>query len=165
MKKIMNQQIPAGLYQQILENMPICCIDVVLYHHQKVLLVLRKDEPEKGRWWLPGGRLYKNETLTEAVKRKIREEVGLEVEVKQKIGAYEYSSDQSSFTDIKTGTHSISINFVAVPLDVDSSEDNLDIKIDQTSSDYRWIDHIEENLDPYVKTVLEDSGVFKGNKE
>ena len=35
-----------------------------------------------------------------------------------------------------------------------------DIKIDATSSDHKWINGIEEDLDPYIKQILKDSEVF-----
>ena len=33
--------------------------------------------------------------------------------------------------------------------------------MDETHSKYEWIDRIEEDLDPYVKKVIKDSGVFE----
>ena len=136
--------------------MPVCCVDVVLYHQGKVLLILRKNEPEKGRWWIPGGRVYKNEMLGDAVRRKIREEIGIDVRVEKKIGVYEYFSDKTHFEDVTTGTHSVPVCFVAIPVAKD-----VNIHIDATSSSYRWIDHIEDDLDHYVKEVIQDSGVFE----
>jgi len=33
--------------------MPICCMDLVVHHKGKVLLVKRGTDPEKGKWWAP----------------------------------------------------------------------------------------------------------------
>jgi ADP-ribose pyrophosphatase YjhB (NUDIX family) len=44
------------------------------------LLVLRQSTGDR-RWSLPGGHVIAGETLAEAVKRELREETGLEVEV------------------------------------------------------------------------------------
>jgi 8-oxo-dGTP diphosphatase len=46
-----------------------------------VLLIRRAKEPRKGQWSLPGGRLEFGETLIEGVRREVREETGLEVEI------------------------------------------------------------------------------------
>lgn len=48
---------------------------------RQVLLVKRGREPAQGRWSLPGGLVDVGETLTEALRREIREETGLEVTV------------------------------------------------------------------------------------
>jgi len=156
--------ISKELYTQILDKMPICCIDFVLVHEGKVLLVYRTQEPAKDQWWIPGGRVFKGEKLEETVKRKAKEELGIEVEVVSKIGVYEYFSDKNPFEEIETGVHSIPVCFVVKPVSGSEEEigiiENIGIKLDETSSRYRWINHIEEGLDPYVKTVLRDSGIF-----
>ena len=52
----------------------------------KVLFVRRNYEPSKGTWTLPGGFAEHTETLDEAVKRELREETGIEVEVQGVVG-------------------------------------------------------------------------------
>ncbi len=52
----------------------------------KVLFVRRNYEPGKGTWTLPGGCAEHTETLDEAVKRELREETGIEVEVQGVVG-------------------------------------------------------------------------------
>jgi ADP-ribose pyrophosphatase YjhB (NUDIX family) len=47
-----------------------------------VLFVQRNYEPNKGTWTLPGGYAEHTETLDEAVKRELKEETGIEIEVK-----------------------------------------------------------------------------------
>ena len=139
--------IPTELYRQILENMPISCVDIVIFHKGKVLLVYRKEEPAKGKWWVPGGRIHKNEKLNDAVTRKVKEETNLDVIIEKQIGGYEYMSDKGIY-DLKTGTHAVTVNYLVTPLE------GQEIKVDETSSDYRWIDKIEESLDPYIKKIL-----------
>lgn len=53
----------------------------VVVRDGSILLILRGQAPSKGRWSLPGGRLEWGETLVEAVRREVREETGLDVEV------------------------------------------------------------------------------------
>jgi colanic acid biosynthesis protein WcaH len=47
--------IPQELYNQILINMPIACVDIALVSHGRVLLVKRKDAPAQGEWSLVDG--------------------------------------------------------------------------------------------------------------
>ncbi len=148
-------KIPLEDYKKILENMPICCVDLVIHHQGKVLLVYRKDEPAKNQWWLPGGRILKHETLQQAALRKAKEETGFDIEIEKQIGTYELTFKEAPF-GVKTGVHSICIDFLGRPKDK-----NFKIKLDQTSTDYKWMDSIEKDLHPYVKQLLKDSGVFK----
>ena len=47
----------------------------------QVLLIRRGKEPRIGQWSLPGGRVERGETLEEALRREVREETGLEIEI------------------------------------------------------------------------------------
>jgi mutator protein MutT len=55
-------------------------VGAVIVEAGRVLLVRRGAEPLKGHWSLPGGLLEVGESLTEGVRREVREETGLEVE-------------------------------------------------------------------------------------
>jgi ADP-ribose pyrophosphatase YjhB (NUDIX family) len=49
----------------------------------KVLLVRRGNEPGRGKWSLPGGRIRFGERSEEAALREMREETGLEVRLRR----------------------------------------------------------------------------------
>lgn len=55
----------------------------------RLLLVKRLRAPEAGHWSLPGGKVEFGERLADAVKREIREEVGLEIERLRPLGIVE----------------------------------------------------------------------------
>jgi ADP-ribose pyrophosphatase YjhB (NUDIX family) len=59
---------------------PLVGVGAVIVEAGRVLLVRRGAEPLKGHWSLPGGLLEVGESLTEGVKREVREETGLLVE-------------------------------------------------------------------------------------
>lgn len=52
----------------------------------KVLLIRRGKDPFRDHWSLPGGGVEPGETLREAVRREVREETGLDVEVRNVAG-------------------------------------------------------------------------------
>lgn len=47
----------------------------------EILLLLRNKEPEKGCWSIPGGKVEMFETLEEAIKREVKEEVNVDIEI------------------------------------------------------------------------------------
>lgn len=58
---------------------------LIFDNNQRILLAHRRDID----WWnLPGGGMEHGETVEEAVCREVREETGLEVEVKYLVGVY-----------------------------------------------------------------------------
>lgn len=60
---------------------PIPSVGVMVFKDREVLLVLRGQEPSKGRWSIPGGVVELGETIREAARREVLEECGVEIEV------------------------------------------------------------------------------------
>ena len=58
---------------------PIVAVGGVLFENRRVLLVKRANEPAKGLWAIPGGKVQAGETLNEALIREFREETALEI--------------------------------------------------------------------------------------
>ena len=60
---------------------PIVGVGVVVWRGDRVLLVRRGKEPNKGQWSIPGGAQQLGETVFEAGAREVLEETGLAVSV------------------------------------------------------------------------------------
>jgi len=60
----------------------------------RMVVLVRGNEPGKGQWDLPGGFVGPGDTAEEAIRREVREEIGLEVTVTRYLGSwpnvYEY---------------------------------------------------------------------------
>lgn len=60
-------------------EMPVPAVGALVVQDARVLLVLRRNPPQAGRWSIPGGVQKVGETLVEAVRRELIEETGLSV--------------------------------------------------------------------------------------
>lgn len=143
------KQISEALYAQIKKVIPIPCVDLVLHQSGKVLLCKRNNYPAKGEWWLPGGRVLKGESLEDAVIRKGREELGVDVVIERQVGAYD---------NIFSQVHSIVVVYV-----VRLAHKDATITLDTQHSECKFIDRVD-GLHPYLVKELEDSKVFGGAK-
>ncbi|WP_409339892.1 GDP-mannose mannosyl hydrolase [Lelliottia wanjuensis] len=99
-------RLDRGLFQLIVKNTPLISIDLIVKNNQgKVLLGQRLNQPAKGYWFVPGGRVFKDELLDEAFRRTGREELGLEINIHSAkfVGVYEhFYADNFSGNDFTT---------------------------------------------------------------
>lgn len=131
--------IPEQDYKNIVEQMPIVCIDAVIMNQKgQYLLIRRKNEPLLGEYWVPGGRLLKNESLHDAVLRKVSQELGIGSRIIMPLGVYEDFFDKSPLNPV-TGLHTISIVFLLMA-------ESGDVRLDDQSDDWGWFDQLPERL-------------------
>ena len=64
-------------FKAVIENTPLVSIDLCLICNGQILLGKRRNEPLKGTWFTPGGRIHKNETWQDALLRVAEVELGL----------------------------------------------------------------------------------------
>ena len=57
------------------------CGAFILNDKKELLLQLRNKAPEKEYWSIPGGKVELFETFEEAIKREVKEEIGIEIKV------------------------------------------------------------------------------------
>ena len=57
-------------FLNIIDKTPLVSIDLIIENPQgKILLGKRCNKPAQGYWFVPGGRIQKNETLEQAIRR------------------------------------------------------------------------------------------------
>lgn len=143
---VVQKRVPQKIYKEIHRNVPIVCVDVVITNGKEFLLMKRRNQPEKDTWWLPGGRVLKNELLEDAVARFLKKESGLKGKADDFLGFRELFSSPGYFPGINAHT----IGFV---FKVNVSA-NPRISLDQQHSKARWFSKINPSWHPYVKTFL-----------
>jgi colanic acid biosynthesis protein WcaH len=143
--------IPDPLYHQIIEAVPIACVDIAIAYNGAILLVKRNDPPAAGRWWLPGGRVHKGEMMRDTAIRKAWEEVGIRCHA----GPIIYTAE-TIFPDGPGGIpiHSINSCFFMYPVN-----GRVIPYLDNHHSEFEWVQHIGEELHPYVKACLKAAGL------
>jgi colanic acid biosynthesis protein WcaH len=66
-------------FKSVIQHTPLISIDLIVRNEQdEVLLGKRVNAPAKDYWFVPGGRVRKNETLDDAFIRLVKEELGIE---------------------------------------------------------------------------------------
>ena len=83
--------------KRIYPNHPLVGVGAVIFSGDTVLLARRNQEPGKGIWSLPGGLVEVGETLQEALKRELKEEVSIDVEIGGLLGVF----DRIIWDDVK----------------------------------------------------------------
>ncbi len=76
---------------------PVAATIAVVIHHDRVLLVRRKNPPDAGRWGFPGGKIEFGESVEAAAERELFEETaicGEALQVFTAVDALDHGADQ-----------------------------------------------------------------------
>lgn len=66
--------------KRLYPDQPLIGIGAIIICDGKILLEKRKNDPGKGKWSVPGGKVELGESIEQTVLREVREETGLKVE-------------------------------------------------------------------------------------
>jgi colanic acid biosynthesis protein WcaH len=100
--------LPEEELLDVVEHAPLASIDLVVQNpHGEILLGLRTNEPAKGYWFVPGGRIRKDERLQSAFHRICNEELNLEYEIRDAsfLGVFEHFYPTNFAGKDGVGTH------------------------------------------------------------
>lgn len=103
----------------IIEKTPLVSIDLVIRNEKgQILLGFRRNRPAQGCWFVPGGRIRKNERLQDALVRIAEAETGITPSHGTLLGAFDHLYEDNAFAIPGLGTHYV---VLAYQLDIDSS--------------------------------------------
>ncbi|MCK9272204.1 NUDIX domain-containing protein [Candidatus Gracilibacteria bacterium] len=146
--------LPPEIYKQVITNSIVSSVDVIFVNGEgKILLGLRNNEPLKGVYYIPGGMRYKGETIEEGVRRKMKEELGIDIDVGKLIflGVYDDIFENGYFEGVKA--HSCPITYVYHLSD--DEEKNIGIG-DIRHNDIKFFDIDDPTLHEMVKIRVRD---------
>jgi GDP-mannose mannosyl hydrolase len=126
--------------KRIIRQTPLVSIDLIIRDaERKVLVGLRNNEPAKGYYFVPGGRIRKGEAIRDAFNRIIAREIGCRTDFSRArpLGAYEHLYANNRFGDSGYGTH-----YIALAYEVQFASRPA-IVPDAQHSDFRWMDESE----------------------
>ena len=95
-------------FLHIIDNTPLVSIDLIIEDIQgKVLLGKRTNRPAQGYWFVPGGRIRKNETIADAITRISSTELGIGLSIKdvQLFGSYDHIYEDNYLGEDGINTH------------------------------------------------------------
>jgi len=120
---------------------------IVFNKHRQVLLIRRNQAPAKGLWSIPGGKLEAGESLSEACRREIKEETGLDTEIKNIVAVVERRVEEF---------HYVIIDFLAVLADQEDITPIAQSDVDEA----KWVELeslAEYELVPGLAGIIERS--------
>ena len=85
----------------------------MVHREGRVLLLRRKNPPNRGRWALPGGLVELGETVQDAAKREVLEETGLRVGI---VGLLDVQTDLHRDRKGRIEYHYVLVDYLARPL-------------------------------------------------
>lgn len=130
------QRLSDDEFLEVVRNTPLVSMDLVVRDSQgRVLLGLRTNEPAKGFWFVPGGRIRKDERLAEAFARLTREELGCAKALADArlLGVYEHLYDTNAL-----GAHGVTTHYVVLGYELCLEAAVASLPLAQHSG-YRWV--------------------------
>jgi 8-oxo-dGTP diphosphatase len=129
-------------------------VGAIVLKEDQVLLVLRDQEPSRGKWSIPGGVLELGETIEQAARREVHEECALEIDVGPVVEVRD-----AIFRD-----HEGRIQFHYVLIDVLARYQGGELAIGSDARDARWVRRSEltcfdltQGLEQVLTRVMNDA--------
>ena len=126
---------------------PAVGVGAVIVEDGRILLVRRANEPNRLKWSIPGGLVNAGETLAEALKREIKEECGLEIDV----GDVACVSEEVFLENGEIKFHYVIIDFYAKIV-------GGELRVGSDALEAKWVrfDEINDlNVVDFVKRLVE----------
>lgn len=152
-------KIPENIWKICIENNPIFAIDLVIHNKKYGMLTGKRiNEPAKGKYFVPGGRIFKNETREDAFERIAKSETGLDLKFidSKPIGIFEHFYQNSKWEEEDIKTHYI---IEARYISINSKIEKF-INLDNQHNDFLWLNNsarhkllIHKYCEPYLNFI------------
>jgi colanic acid biosynthesis protein WcaH len=139
--------LQAADFENVIRLTPLVAIDMIVRSADgRILLGRRNYEPAKGCFFVPGGRITKNETLAAAFRRISLAELGAEKKIEEArfLGVYEHFYPTNRFEQAGFGTH-----YVVLGYELTSPVDDALLPKEQ-HGEYAWQTEAELLSNPKV---------------
>lgn len=128
---------------------PILAVDGIILRGDKVLLTKREIYPFQGYWVLPGGHVEYGEKVEEAVKREMKEELGISVKIKKLVGVYSELKRDPRY-------HSVSVAFF-----LEKGKGKIHLNYESSKFKYFSLNNLPKKIGFDHRKIIND---FKRNK-
>jgi colanic acid biosynthesis protein WcaH len=163
MKSMLND----ATFKTVIDSTPLISIDLVVRDSSgRVLLGQRLNPPAQGFWFVPGGRILKNESLSAAFQRLTLDELGIKIDIvdARYLGLYEHFYGDSIYTDefkgVDISTHYVVSGFEVVITSAENLTTNT-LPAEQHGA-YQWFS--EEELMDSEKVHVHSKWYFDKGK-
>ena len=127
-------------FKQIVQNATLIAIDLFIIKNNELLVGKRKNAPGKNSFFVPGGRIFKNEKIDDAFKRILKKETNLNLKNRSKtptfIGIDEHFYEDNFLDNKQFNTHYIVLLFLLKYEDLEII--NNQINLDEQHLEYLW---------------------------
>lgn len=131
--------LPPEIYRTVVELTPLVSIDLIVRDRRgRVLVGFRRNRPAQGFWFVPGGRLGKNETRREAFARLTVDELGVELNIDRArfVGVFEHLYPDNFTGDPRFGTHYVVLAYL---IEAGAGQLQLPQLPEDQHSEYDWL--------------------------
>lgn len=146
------KQLNREEFLKVVENTPLISIDLIVFDPDgKILVGLRKNRPAQNTWFVPGGKILKDERIADAIQRISKSELGVEIfsEMAHFKGVYEHL-----YPDNFAEAPGISTHYIVLAYEVHLRSPPPSPPPDQHSK-FRWLT---------LQEMLEDPAIHKNTK-
>ena len=113
-----NAHLSRERFVDVIDATPLVSIDLIIRNAEgKVLLGYRENKPAQNFWFVPGGRIVKNELLADAFVRLLRLELGdhfslsMLADEAEFLGVYQHLYDDNAFDAPNVSTHYVVLGY------------------------------------------------------
>ena len=120
-------------FLRIVDSTPLVSIDLILRNERgEILLGLRTNRPAQGLWFVPGGRIRKNERVNEALLRISRRELGMEISQAKLLGVFDHL-----YPDNFLGAPDVSTHYVVLGMEA-TWPVGANVQADDQHDEFKW---------------------------